>query len=67
MRDLPGLLRYDVWANRETLQSLPQNPLPRSLRWMAHILGAEYLWLARLRRQKETLPGLARARHQDLR
>jgi len=56
MRDLPGLLRYDVWANRETLRSLRQNPPARSLRWMAHIVGAEHLWLARLRRQKETLP-----------
>ena len=55
MRDLPGLLRYDVWANRETLRSLRQSPPPRSLRWMAHIVGAEHLWLARLRRQKETL------------
>ena len=56
MPDLPGLLRYDVWANRETLRSLRQNPPARSLRWMAHIVGAEHLWLARLRRQKETLP-----------
>lgn len=56
MRDLPGLLRYDVWANRETLRSLRRNPPSRSLRWMAHIVGAEHLWLARLRRQKETLP-----------
>jgi uncharacterized damage-inducible protein DinB len=46
---LQKLLRYDDWANRETLGSLIRNPPPKSLRWMAHIVGAELLWLARLR------------------
>lgn len=46
---LQQLLRYDIWANRETLGSLGGGtPPPRSLRWMGHIIGAEYLWLARL-------------------
>ena len=56
MGHLDRLLRYDVWANRETLRSLTQSAPPRSLRWLAHIVGAEYLWMARLRRQQETLP-----------
>jgi uncharacterized damage-inducible protein DinB len=56
MPHLDKLLRYDVWANRETLRSLTQGAPPRSLMWMAHIVGAEYLWMARLRRQDETLP-----------
>ena len=56
MERLGRLLRYDVWANRETLRSLKQSAPPRSLRWLAHIVGAEYLWMARLRRQQETLP-----------
>jgi len=56
MRHLGRLLRYDAWANQETLRSLKQSAPPRSLRWMAHIVGAEYLWMARLRRHKETLP-----------
>jgi uncharacterized damage-inducible protein DinB len=56
MQHLRGLLRYDVWANRETLRSLSQNAPPRGLMWMAHIVGAEYLWLARLRREDQTLP-----------
>lgn len=48
---LRRLLVYDAWANQETLDSLKQPTPPlRSLRWMAHIIGAEYLWLARLRR-----------------
>jgi uncharacterized damage-inducible protein DinB len=46
---LSRLLRYDIWANRETLGSLRGGtPPPRSLRWMGHIIGAEYLWLTRL-------------------
>ena len=47
---LSRLLRYDLWANRETLSSLLEgSPSPKSLEWMGHIVGAEFLWLARLR------------------
>ena len=54
-QQLERLLRYDVWANRETLQSLRSSAPPRkSLAWMAHIIGAECLWLARLK--DETSP-----------
>ncbi len=56
MRHLRELLRYDVWANRETLHSLGQRAPTRGLRWMGHIIGAEHLWMARLRRRKESLP-----------
>jgi uncharacterized damage-inducible protein DinB len=56
MRHLRRLLRYDAWANWETLHSLKQGAPPRSLKWLAHIVGAEYLWMARLRGQRETLP-----------
>ena len=52
---LRRLLRYDVWANQETLRSLKHGPPPRSLSWMAHIVGAEYLWMARLRRHNQTI------------
>jgi uncharacterized damage-inducible protein DinB len=45
-----------VWANRETLHSLEKSAPPKSLKWLAHIIGAEYLWLARLRRRQEALP-----------
>src|SRR5919107_2603807 len=45
---LQRLLKYDAWANQETVGSLHDRPPERSLRWMAHIVGAEYLWLARL-------------------
>lgn len=54
---LHRLIRYDIWANRETLGSLQQTvPPPRSLRWLGHIIGAEYLWLARMEGKPATLP-----------
>ena len=54
---LERLLRYDLWANRAALKSLGQAiPPPRSLKWMGHIIGAEFLWLARLEGQTSELP-----------
>lgn len=50
---LGRLLRYDDWANRETLASLEKiiDPPARSVRILGHIVGAELLWHARLRRR----------------
>lgn len=42
------LFRYDEWANREALASAAP---PRALALMAHVLGTEWLWLSRARRQ----------------
>jgi uncharacterized damage-inducible protein DinB len=54
---LDRLLRYDIWANGETLDSLRHVSAPApSLRWMGHIVGAELLWLARLRQEPPPLP-----------
>lgn len=54
---LARLLRYDVWANREMLDSIPvESPPPRSLRWMNHIVAAELLWLSRMARKPAPLP-----------
>jgi uncharacterized damage-inducible protein DinB len=54
---LNRLMRYDIWANCETLDSLRQGTPPeRSLRWMSHIVGAELLWLARLLKEPAPLP-----------
>jgi uncharacterized damage-inducible protein DinB len=54
---LARLVRYDVWANRETLRSLGEGAVPpRSLRWMGHIIGAEFLWLGRIAGKAEPLP-----------
>jgi len=50
------LLRYDAWANAETLGSLRQGEVPaKALRWMGHIVGAGALWLARLRQEPPTM------------
>jgi uncharacterized damage-inducible protein DinB len=46
------LLRYDAWANAETLDSLRGGEVPaKAVRWMGHIVGAGALWLARLRQE----------------
>jgi uncharacterized damage-inducible protein DinB len=42
------LFRYDEWANREALASAAP---PRALSLMAHVLGTEWLWLSRARRE----------------
>ncbi|HEX7336400.1 MAG TPA: DinB family protein [Gemmatimonadales bacterium] len=54
---LRRMLRYDLWANGEALRSLGQASAPaKCIKWMAHILGAELLWLARIRREPATTP-----------
>ena len=56
-KQLERMLRYDTWANRETLRSLRQaDPPAQSLRWMSHIIGAELLWLARMEGRPAPLP-----------
>jgi uncharacterized damage-inducible protein DinB len=44
------LFAYDAWANQEILASLrkSQEPPARSLKYVAHILAAQRLWLDRL-------------------
>ena len=44
------LFRYDDWANREEIAHLSAiaNPPERVVRILAHIVGTEWTWLARL-------------------
>ena len=52
LRDhLRRLLEWDAWANREAVASLrAADPPPlKALRFMAHVVAAERLWLGRLR------------------
>jgi hypothetical protein len=44
------LLAYDDWANRQTLTALQAAPSnqDREVRFLAHVIAAEQLWLARL-------------------
>ena len=51
------LFRWGGWANRETLESLRRSGgPPQGIRWLAHIAGAELLWLARLREEPPSVP-----------
>ena len=47
------LFRYDEWANRSALASAAP---PRALALMAHVLGTEWLWLSRARREPSPAP-----------
>lgn len=50
VRHLARQLAYDDWANRAVIAALQSiaDPPPRALRFMAHIVGAEWLWLSRM-------------------
>jgi uncharacterized damage-inducible protein DinB len=50
------LLRYDAWANAETLASLRRTPVPAGVRWLGHIVASEFLWLGRLLERPSELP-----------
>lgn len=51
------LFRYDRWANNETVIALrATNASPKALRWMAHLTGAEYTWLSRVKGEESPLP-----------
>jgi uncharacterized damage-inducible protein DinB len=58
------LLRYDAWANGETVASLGGGAPAQALRWMGHIVGSELLWFSRLTSEPPALelwPELDRA------
>ena len=51
MTDWKRLFAYDAWANRETLASLraARDAAPeRARKRLAHVVGAQRLWLARI-------------------
>lgn len=56
--NLRRLFHYDRWANRQAAQALTNlaSPPPKSVRWIAHIIGAEAQWLARLHGHPSSLP-----------
>ncbi|HYQ88902.1 MAG TPA: DinB family protein [Candidatus Binatia bacterium] len=48
---------YDAWANEQALASLREGAPPeRSLRYMAHIVAAEWLWMGRIKLWKQEFP-----------
>jgi uncharacterized damage-inducible protein DinB len=50
-------LDYDGWANGEVLRHLQRESSPPAscVRWLAHVLGAQALWLARLEGRESAL------------
>jgi uncharacterized damage-inducible protein DinB len=51
------MLEHDGWANFEALGSLRSAPPSEGTRaWLAHIIGAELLWISRIREGPPTAP-----------
>ncbi len=48
MENFARLFAYDDWANREEVRRLIAAP-NRAVQLLAHIIGTQWLWLARLR------------------
>jgi|SRR5947208_55011 len=47
------LFHYDDWANREEVTLLRGIGAPQpAIRFLSHIVGAQWLWLARIRNEK---------------
>jgi uncharacterized damage-inducible protein DinB len=47
--ELARLFQYDDWANREEVDHLRTTSNATALRLFGHIIGAQWLWYARLR------------------
>jgi uncharacterized damage-inducible protein DinB len=45
------LFQYDDWANREEVARLRPTNIPPALRLLGHIIGAEWLWITRIRKE----------------
>lgn len=53
---LERLFTYDDWANREEVTRLRKLASPSAaLRLLGHIIGAEWLWIARIRNESATM------------
>src|SRR5205085_11945110 len=47
---------HDAWANDQTLASLrPAETPARALRFMAHVVAAEFMWLGRIKQWKDSV------------
>ena len=57
LRRFHQLFRYDEWANDEVLVAFRNagSPPVRSVQLLAHILGTEYVWFARIKAEKSPL------------
>jgi uncharacterized damage-inducible protein DinB len=52
------LFRYDQWANQEVLTCLRKlsSPPERSLKFFAHVVAVEWLWLDRIQKSRSKMP-----------
>jgi uncharacterized damage-inducible protein DinB len=51
------LLEHDGWANAAAVVALREGPAPpKAVAWLAHIIGAERLWIARIREEPPVMP-----------
>lgn len=50
-------IRHNIWANREIYNNLKKNnlPAPECLRLLAHIAAAEFLWIARIKQERDKM------------
>lgn len=46
------LFQYDDWANREEVARLRRLDVQPAVRLLGHIIGAAWLWIARIRNEK---------------
>lgn len=55
---LRRLFDHVAWADQQTLEGLRRGgaDAPQALEWLAHVLGAEAEWLARLEGRRGTVP-----------
>ena len=54
--NLQRLFAYDDWANHLEVEHLRAASTPRALTLLAHIVGTQWLWYARLRDEKPRMP-----------
>ena len=53
---LQRLFDYDDWANRLEVEHLRAASTPKALSLLAHIIGTQWTWYARLRDEKARMP-----------
>jgi uncharacterized damage-inducible protein DinB len=52
---IPRLVAHLKWADQQVLSALRARPTPDALRWFAHVVGAERVWLLRMRGEDWTV------------
>jgi len=54
--NLQRLFAWEDWANHLEVETLRTATTPRALTLLSHIIGAQWLWYARLRGEKARMP-----------